>query len=167
VAEGGTAGIDIEMLDESYRPMAGEPISIAITWTAKDGAPSKASFTARVDKQGKYHKEWNPGAVGAHTVTVTGPEGLTGQQRFLVVTGEKEQSFLDIEPDFLKALAKVTRGSYTAQRLEASRVVTNAAKGREVLSQRVVALWDHPALLLLLFGLLAAEWLLRRRVGID
>ena len=167
VVFGNNAGIDIELLDPSYKPLQGEAITVSISWVDPQAGQKSESFEAKVDANGKYHRDWLPKGLGAHIVEVTSGGGLIGKQRFLVITGDREQHRLDIDPAFLEGLAEATGGYFASNTFAPNRVVTNAAKGRDVLSQRVVSIWDHPLALLLFFAFIAGEWLLRRRMGLD
>lgn len=167
VVIGNGAEINIELLDESYRPIPGMPIEGRISWIGKDGRGASESFDAKVDSDGKYRKEWTPRCEGAHTIEVTSEEGLSNTQRFLVVTNDQERNHLDVQDSLLKALAEATDGSFGRNRLDTKQINMNTAKGREVVSQLAVSLWDNPVFIGLLLMIIFADWFVRRRVGID
>ena len=164
---GEAAEIDIELLDDAYRPSPGKAISARITWTDKDGRESETSFDAKVDPEGKYRRQWTPVAEGAHTIIVTSEDGLANTQRFLVVTDDRERSHLDLQESLLKALSEATDGSFSRNVFDDTHFVMNSAKGREVVSQLALSLWDHPVLIGLFLLFVFAEWLVRRRMGMD
>ena len=167
VVLGGNAGIDIELLDPSYKPLKGESITVSISWVDPEEGQQLDHFEAKVDGAGRYHRDWLPKGTGAHIVQVTSGSGLLGKQSFLVVTGDREQHRLDIDPAFMEGLAEATGGYFANNAFDPGRVLTNAAKGRDVLSQEVLSLWDHPLSLLLFLLLIFGEWFLRRRMGLD
>lgn len=164
---GDTAEIDIELLDESYRPIPGQPISLQISWIGEDGAEGRVSFNAKVDRDGRYRHEWIPNVEGAHTITVTSENGLTNTQRFLVVTDDRERSHLDSQESLLKELAEATEGSFKQNVFDDGGFAMNSAKGREVISQLALTLWDHPVFIGLFLLFIVAEWFVRRRMGMD
>jgi uncharacterized membrane protein len=157
--------IDLEFHDESYLPVPGAELGFEIRWLDEDGAEQSESTRVRLDGEGRYHREWTPRASGPHRVEVTAEHGPTATGRFLVRTGHPELGRLDADERLLSAIAEATGGRHQADALDPKLLTRIDAPAREVLSRRDTSLWDHPLALLLLLGLLAAEWLLRRRAG--
>ena len=167
VPRSGSAGIEVELLDETYRPTAAESIQVAVSWTDADGKDSSEIFSSTTDSHGKYRRDWSPKADGAHRVRVTAGNGLRRSASFLVVSDNREQNRLDADAAVLKAISEASGGHFEINRLTPEDIVVNPAVGKEVLTQSALSLWDHPAVLGFLLLLLAAEWLLRRRAGLD
>ncbi len=164
---GDAADIDVELLDESYRPLGGQPITSRISWIGEDGAEGGVSFDAKVDRDGRYRHEWRPTVEGAHSITVTADNGLTNTQRFLVVTDDRERHHLDLQESLLRELAETTDGDFKRNLFDDKGLAMSSAKGREVVSQLALTLWDHPAFIGLFLLFVFAEWLMRRRMGMD
>lgn len=167
VVLGETSDIEVTLLDESYRPTAGERIRAVISWTAADGTESSEFFESTTDERGKYRREWQPKTNGAHKIRVNTGNGLENASPFLVVSNNREQNHLDVDESLMKALAEISGGRFEVNQLTPKNIVMNPAIGKEVIGQSAQSLWDHPFTLALLLALLAAEWLSRRRVGMD
>ncbi len=167
VVRGDWATFDVELLDESYRPAAGEQIRVTVTWTAKDGTTASDIFESTTDDQGKFRREWRPKVDGAHRIQVTSGNGLETASPFLVVSNNREQNHLDADASLMKALAEATGGRFEVNRLIPSEIAMNPSVGKEVVEQSALSLWDHPLTLALTMLLLFAEWILRRRRGLD
>ena len=93
--------------------------------------------------------------------------GLTSECEFDVRPANHEMAALQANFDSLARLAKVTNGRhYTMQ--SADRMPMQLPRGeRRVVEQRMaVPVWNNWQTAALLIGLLAAEWVLRKRVGL-
>ncbi len=166
VTIGQAAQIQVELLDASYRPIQTAPISYTISWIDPEGVRREESFNAKVDANGKYHAVWRPKTEGAHMVTATSQDGLKNVESFLVITDNRERYHMDPEPSLLRAIAEATGGHYSDNTIEPGRVATVPGGGREVMSQLALTLWDHPLAILLILGVIVAEWMFRRRLGL-
>lgn len=133
--------------------------------------PLSLAWSARED--GVYVGEWFPGGDGIHRVEVSAgrPDAErtllgTAADHFLVATGQAEYFDATRKVSFLNSIARDTGGRYygieDAQRLpEEIRYVHSESSVTEVLE-----LWNMPFNFVLLLGLLAGEWVLRRRWGL-
>lgn len=166
VTLGRAASIGVELLDEIYRPAAGENIQIAVSPTA-DQADAAETFSATTDSRGMYRMDWKPKKQGAYKVRVTAGNGLENTISFLAISGNREQNRLDPDESLLKALSEASGGHFDINRLNVNKLVINPATGKEVIEQSALPLWDRPITLIWLLLLLAAEWLLRKRSGLD
>ncbi|MCP4604123.1 MAG: hypothetical protein GY847_26975 [Proteobacteria bacterium] len=158
--------IDIELLDETYRPMPGMAISCVINWILQDGAKASDAFQAQLDDQGCYRREWLPNVEGPHNLTVTSAEGLSSTKRFLVETQNKELNHLEPKKSLIEAIARETGGYFESGTLTPKSWKTGGGASHHILYHREIPLWDHPLAILLLIALLTSEWLLRRRIGL-
>ena len=94
--------------------------------------------------------------------TTVGNAKVEGETRFVVTKPATELTGKPINRDLLAKIAEATKGRYYA--------MENWDKWRKDLhyeEQRVsriqiLDLWNHPALLSLLMGLLAADWIARK-----
>jgi uncharacterized membrane protein len=161
------ASIEVELLDETYRPTSGEHLRIVLTWSAPDGTTASEIFDSTTDDQGKFRRNWQPKADGAHRIQVTTGNGLENISPFLVVSNNREQNHLDVDESLMKALAETSGGRAEVNRLTPGDIVMNPSVGKEVIEQSAVSLWDHPAVVTFLLLLLGAEWFLRKRMGMD
>jgi uncharacterized membrane protein len=158
--------IVIELLDESYRPVAGAVVSCAINWINQDGTAGSDAFEVTLDDKGRYRREWASSVEGPHRVTVTTADGLSSSKRFLVESREKEVNHLDPEESLLKAIAAATGGDFEAGVLSPQKWMFGDAADHQVLSHADIPLWDHPLSVFLFIALLACEWFFRRRMGL-
>jgi hypothetical protein len=133
--------IAISLVDESYRPQPGEVLECAISWLDEAGVERIDAFSARLDEEGGYRREWLPRAPGPHRIRVSGVDVPTRTDRFLVREAEAEIKRLDPDEELLQALAKATGGHHSSGALELSKL----------------ELLDTPA---------RVEWILRRRSGL-
>ncbi len=167
VVFGGKANIDVTLSDETYRPAPNEKVHFEIVWTDSNGIDKKETFESTTDNRGKYSGTWSPQTDGHHRIKVSGGNGIENTVSFLVKTDNREQNHLDAEPAVLKAISETTGGRFEINTLNVKDIAINPKGGREVLSQSALSFWDHPVTISMLLLLLAAEWLLRRRFGMD
>ncbi|HUT78294.1 MAG TPA: vWA domain-containing protein [Polyangia bacterium] len=158
--------IEIELSDEAYRPMPGAELALTVLWQDEAGIEQTDLSRIRLDGEGRYRREWMPRASGPHRVTATTDDGLSATGRFLVASGHPELTRLDADDLLLAGIATATGGRHFVETLDPGQLARMDAPAREVLSRRDTSLWDHPLALLLLLTLLAADWLLRRRLGV-
>jgi len=158
--------IEISMVDEAYLPAPGEVIECAITWFDRDGIEQSERWSARLDDQGTYRREWRPRAHGPHRITAEAA-GVKRTDRFLVEEAKVELKRLDPDEPLLEALARTTGGHSSRDALELDKIELLDAPAREVLSRKDIPLWDHWLTLIAAIALLATEWFLRRRSGLS
>jgi hypothetical protein len=163
---GQRAGIDVELLDSAYRPVQGEAVTLTISWVGKDGRERRETIEAKVDAKGKYRADWSPKAEGAHVITAESKSALKNRQSFLVVTNDREIYHLEPKPSLLEDMARRTGGYFSEDSIMPGKFATRPSGGRDVLTQLAYSLWDHPIAILLFMVTVAAEWILRRRLGL-
>ncbi len=161
-----TAQFQIGLRDEAYRPVPGAEIAAKVTWIREDGSQAEEEFTAVLDDQGQFRKEWQPRIVGPHRVSVTSGDGITATKQFLVKTVEKELSHLEPKESLMRGLAEATGGSFTRDDIELKELVVRGGANRRVLSHSDIPLWDHPFAIIFLIGVLTTEWFVRRNIGL-
>ena len=76
--------------------------------------------------------------------------------------------FVDPRPDpgRLAQLASSTGGQVLKTPEELAALLTDQARAADRLIVSLIPVWDHPLVWALLLGLLAAEWIIRRRRGL-
>ncbi len=132
-----------------------------------------------LDTNGEYRAAFTPAQDGLYDVTVAGkpakeapaPPGTldrVARSRAFVRAAPDDREYFDpaMRPAFLRRLAEDTGGRFytpaTASTLPED--VTYLGRGITVVQHK--DLWDVPANLVLLLGLVGAEWVLRRRWGL-
>ncbi len=158
--------VEIELVDEAYRPVPGAELDCAISWLDADGIAHGEETRIRLDAEGRYRWEWLPSGSGPHRVTASAPGDLTATDRFLVAGSRPELSRLDPDEQLLRAIAEASGGEHLDGELEAGALELAAAPGRKVLARHDVPLWSHPLTLVALLALLFGDWMLRRRSGL-
>jgi uncharacterized membrane protein len=137
--------------------------------TAPSGAEFEVPLEWTVEEDGVYEAPFIPREEGVHTVDVraSGGDGPIGSDRaYLLSAPSRQESF---EPGMRRALlervARETDGRFyteaSVDRLPDELAVT----GGGVTTVERIDIWDAPIFLLLLLGLLSAEWVVRRREG--
>jgi uncharacterized membrane protein len=168
VAPGELATIEVELLDEAYRPEPGAALACAISWMSESGVEETDSRALRLDDTGRYRFEWTPRSPGPHTISVAATDGTEAVDRFLALSSDVETENIVPDEAFLELLSEASGGRHLPDLGALEDVVIRAAEEKEeVLSREDLPLWDHPMTLAALLALLLSEWLLRRRLGLN
>jgi len=170
----------------------GEPVRVSATVLGKSLEPvSDASVRARIEdpfghtqevplewilsESGVYQGDYVPRDQGEHRVSVTAQYAQASDKLELNTSFLVGESYVEFSPGWqnasvLKELARSTGGAYYGE-ADASRMVADIE--RQVLKSAVSKpeftehdLWDMPIVFLVLFVVLSAEWLLKRRSGL-
>jgi hypothetical protein len=123
-----------------------------------------------VEGDGEYRARFVPDAAGVYEVRVAATRGseVLSRAAAYVRSGPDDREYFDLamRAPLLRRIAEETGGRFytpaTAPRLAED--ITYMGRGVTVAQQK--ELWDMPIVLVALLGLLAAEWLLRRRWGL-
>jgi hypothetical protein len=166
VTVGEATQFEIELLDETYRPVSGAGVSCVISWISEDGVETKDEFKVVLDDRGRYVREWIPKEEGSYRLTVTSADGVETTRRFLVNTEKKELAHLESNEQLMEDIALATGGSFQKGTMKVGEWMTSGGAERQVLSFADTPLWDHPLAIFLFVALLTGEWLLRRRLGL-
>jgi hypothetical protein len=113
---------------------------------------------------GLYQGAFVAEKAGDYRLTV--PEAdrpLANQADFQVESAPLELLEPAMQEDLLRKLAEVSGGHYFALQEFPALVQKIAGEERVTVVRREKDLWDVPAVLVALLGLLGAEWLLRRK----
>jgi len=116
-----------------------------------------------------FRGETVAGATGIYEVAAraawTGGEA-DSTMRFAVASSPEERRGEAPDAAFLQAIAKQSNGGYFA-RGEGDKWLDSLPKpGRRTEREIVTDVWNHPVIVILLFGFLCAEWWFRRRKGL-
>lgn len=166
VQVGRTTQMTIELKNQAYQPMPGLDISYEVSWFDGNDVKQRETFQGVLDNTGRYKTEWTPKREGPYQLTVTG-DGLTKSKLFLAISSQAELKHLAPNPRFLEVLAENTGGYFDSGTLTPEKWVTRRGPAHQVLSHKEISLWDHPLFILCLVGLLAADWILRRKIGLS
>ena len=166
-AEGDSLRVDVSVRDDEFRPLVGAAVRVSVSGPAGERRLEEESAAAR--NAGEYSISTPPLPAGVHRIdVVVAREGQElGRRRDWVLIGgaDPELEHPWLATDLLRRAAEAGGGAYLdAERLDdladrlrgASRTVSGTVT-REV--------WHHSAVLMLLIGLLCAEWSLRRLWG--
>jgi uncharacterized membrane protein len=162
--------LEARVLDEDFRPS--EEATQTVGWSGPDGVEHELVLSREKDRPGIYRGGFEterPGSYRAWIVArVKGQETRVSTAEFEVVLPSRENQDPSPDPDALRVLAEKTGGRF----LELGQARTLAAQfpggeeRREPISSRLEDAWDGWHTLLLALGLLALEWLLRKRADL-
>ena len=158
----GRAAVEVLLRDARYEPIADRAVSVVVR---RDDA-EVARVSARTDGEGNAHVELvAPTSPGAYRA-VAEVDGVTlAEDVFLVETGGEELADPRARPEFLRALAEATGGSYYASPDDAPALARFDATRTRSLGIREYAPFSTWPMALFAALLFAAEWLMRRRWG--
>ena len=168
VAPGEAVALRAQVHNESF--MAVNGASVTANVLGPSGEPIDVPLEWMVDKDGEYRGTFAANEPGLYRVRVTARVGdsvVVGGEDYVVAHDIQQEMFGAAQrPALLERVARETGGRYytpeTAHTLAEDIVYTNS--GTTVTQQ--LDLWDSPALFIALLGLIATEWLLRRRRGL-
>jgi len=176
VPPGGSAHVKVRVVRSDYGPAEGVEGKLEVLFQSLavlDGSdPNRAAQSVRTipfttDGRGAAEFELPVEEPGAYTVqaTATTESGkLEDEDIFLATLDSQELRSIQPRQDLLGQLAEVSGGTFetlpddTGMRFKEARVV-------QVNQRKVIEVWDSLWVLLVIAGLLAAEWMLRRRWG--
>jgi hypothetical protein len=138
--------------------------------TAPSGKTVEVPMQWIVTRDGEYRASFVPDERGTYSVTGTatrGPQNLgSSAMHTRASAGDGEYFDAAMRSSLLRRIAEETGGRFFTPS-DASRLpeaISYSGRGVTVVEQR--DLWDMPVILLLLLGLIAAEWGLRRKRGL-
>ena len=169
--QGEQVKIRAEVHDADFNPV--NDARLDLTVTTPSGQTEKITTEWSPQENGVYEGVWVPGEEGLHQLTLeAGGKGVNADRSYggsntFFLTASEGREYFDAtqKKEFLLRLSEETGGNYysidSAENLpeEASYVQTHSSV------IETLDLWDMPVNLLLLLGLLAGEWALRRRSG--
>jgi len=134
------------------------------------GQATEAPLDWTVERDGEYAGSFTPSEIGMHRVVVDAMRGdaLLASDTVHVAAAESAAEYFaaQMRAPLLRRVAEETGGRfYTVD--EAGRLAEDlAVTGGGATITETRDLWDMPALLLVLIGILAAEWFWRRSKGL-
>jgi uncharacterized membrane protein len=168
VAPGEIVTLRAQVNNESFLAVNGAGVSANVL--GPNGEPLSVPFEWMVDKDGEYRGSFTASEAGLYRVRVSARVGdsvITGGEDYVVAHDIQQEMFGAAQrPALLERVARETGGRYyTPETAEAlARDMMYTSSGTTVTEQ--LDLWDTPAMFIALLGLIAAEWLLRRKRGL-
>jgi len=157
-----------EVLDTAYVEVNDAHVEAHIT--SPSGKASDVPMEWTVERDGEYGAVFNPDEPGLYEIKVNatrdGKELANNIMHLRVSAGDSEYYDAAMRAPLLKRIAEETGGRFFTPANAASlpEAISYSGRGVTVVEER--ELWDMPALLMLLLGLLGAEWGFRRTRGL-
>ena len=168
VAPGEAVPVRAQVHNESYLAVNGAAVSASVL--GPSGEPVDVPLEWMVDKDGEYRGSFPASDPGLYRVRVSARVGdsvIVGGDDYVVAHDIQQEMFGAAQrPALLERVARETGGRYyTPETAEAlARDIVYTSSGTTVIEQ--LELWDAPVLFIALLGLIAGEWLMRRRRGL-
>jgi uncharacterized membrane protein len=160
-------GARLRAMHADYSPAPGTDVALSVLPAdAAAGSKPLRELAVRTGDDGEAHADVGTLPPGAYRLSGKGTidgRAVAEQQTFVVRAGGSELDDVAARDRVLKALADDGGGNFAFERLP--EVAIRPSREVRVGRQHAVELWSRPPLLLLGVGLLAFEWLLRRRAG--
>jgi uncharacterized membrane protein len=167
VRPGGTVTVRAELADSSF--VRRNDARLAARLVAPSGSVREVPLEWVVDRDGEYQASFAPAEAGVHTVVVSsgaGPSYVADSAFVAVADLGAEYYGAEMRRSLLQRIAGETGGKFYTPATMASLPADIALSKRGVTVLNQMDLWDMPIVLVMLVGLLAAEWMYRRRKGL-
>jgi hypothetical protein len=167
-----------EVLDGAFAEVNDSRVTARIT--APSGKTSDVPVDWTVTRDGDYRASFVPDEEGTYDIKVTAARGSAGttaggaaakdpgtaEMHVRVSAGDAEYFDAAMRAPLLQRIADETGGHFFTPATAASlpEAISYSGRGVTVVEER--DLWDMPALLFLIIGLMAAEWGYRRVRGL-
>ena len=167
--DGETIRFDGQIYDENYRPVEQADVSVTVRSEQEGADVLRLDLSSTAQGRGRYAGRLQFLPAGAYSFeAVAAVNGRPmGADRGAFVVGEAGAEFerTRMNRDLLVQLADMSGGRFYLPS-ETERMASDVDLDEITVQEtRAFTLWDHPAVLILLVGLLTAEWLVRRYTG--
>ena len=169
--QGEQVKIRAEVHDADFNPV--NDARVDLTVTTPSGQTEKIAVEWSPQENGVYEGVWVSGEEGLHQLSLeAGGKGASSDRSygrsstfFQTASGGREYFDATQKKEFLQRLSEETGGNYYT--IESAKNLPEEAPYVQTHSSVIetLDLWDMPVNLFLLLGLLAGEWVLRRRFG--
>ncbi|QDU68230.1 glutamine amidotransferase [Engelhardtia mirabilis] len=156
--------VEARVLDEDYRPS--EATDLEVRWAGPDGRPEGLTLPVVDGREGEYRGGLQVERPGNYRIWIEVDGRRLSSADFEVLLPSRESAEPAPDPQTLAAISAATRG-VSASLADLDLLLSPFPGGeerREPISSRLVDVWDRWATLLVVLGLLAAEWLIRKRL---
>jgi hypothetical protein len=169
VQSGEPVTLTAEMFDREYRGINDARVLAHVT--APSGRVEDVPMDWTVEQDGEYRARFTPTEDGLYRVAVDGVRRSgesTGRGTASLRVGPSDAEYFDaaMRASFLRRLSEETGGRFFLSTDTASLADAISYSGRGVTVVEERDLWDMPIVLLAVLGLMAAEWVTRRRWGL-
>jgi uncharacterized membrane protein len=160
--------VTVDARDQAFAAVPDAQVEATLTSPGGDTAPLAVHLSS--EGPGRFVASITPerpGLYRVHAEARRGPSRLGASDRWIYIGGnDREFSDPRLNEGFLRRLARESGGQYV-QAADASRVVSWLQEAVPATAEPERRdLWNEPWALLLVIGLLSAEWVLRRRWGL-
>lgn len=176
IERGEPVTLTAEVVDPAYKGIDSGRVTAHVT--SPSGQTEDVPMAWRVERDGEYTARFTPAEDGVYQVSVGGSYDAldgnnhitkdigTGRTSIRVAPSDAEYFDPSMRASLLKRIAdesggRFFRASDTSKLVDA---ITYSGRGVTVVDER--ELWDMPIVLVLILGLMAAEWVYRRRHGL-
>jgi hypothetical protein len=163
-----TVRFTAEVLDPAFVEVNDAHVEASVT--SPSGRVSTVPMEWTVEQDGEYGAVFNPDESGLYEIRVTATRDSkdlgTSVMHLRVSAGDAEFYDAEMRAPLLRRIAEETSGAFFTPANAASlpEAISYSGRGVTVVEER--ELWDMPALLILLLGLMGAEWAFRRTKGL-
>jgi len=168
VEPGEKVSFTAEVLDTAYVEVNDAHVEAHIT--SPGGKTTDIPMEWTVEHDGEYGAVFNPDESGLYEIKVTATRDqkdlASNVMHLRVSAGDNEYFDAAMRAPLLKRIAEETGGRFftPANASSLPEAISYSGRGVTVVEER--ELWDMPALLILLLGLMGAEWAFRRTRGL-
>jgi uncharacterized membrane protein len=161
--------ITAEVFDEEYRGINDARVFAHVT--SPSGRIEDVPMEWTVEQDGEYRAQFTPTEDGVYRVAVDGARrngDVTARGTASVRVGPSDAEYFDaaMRAPLLRRLAEETGGRFfrSGDTSSLADAISYSGRGVTVVEER--DLWDMPIVLVAVLGLMAAEWLTRRKWGL-
>ncbi|HVL66004.1 MAG TPA: glutamine amidotransferase [Vicinamibacterales bacterium] len=168
VEPGENVSVSVEVVDEAFVELNDAQVVATVTGPAGDVRDVAVQWSG--ERDGEYLASFQPQAQGVHVVRVEARRGGrtlgSSVAQVRAVPSDAEYFDASMQSARLQRVAEQTGGRFYTASTVAGLPEDLQYTGRGVTTIEELELWHMPVVLLVMLGLLAAEWFLRRRVGL-
>jgi hypothetical protein len=163
---GDAVNLQVRFLDDRLAPEQDDGVMVVVERAA--GQRRNMTLRRQASERGVFAGSAGPLEGGQYRAWIAAPTlaGEPPSRQFTVVTPPGELARTQMDMAELREAAKITGGKFYTF-ASASRLLGDLPRGRQVRIESLPPepIWNAPIFALLFVGLIAGEWLLRKRVG--